>query len=116
MSAGDARALSAPGTQSTRSSGHAGPARLLASGFALFRYRRFDWRPALLAAALAGAMAATLDLLYYYPIWAGTWKTTYVVLVVASTVAVSGLLGPVLVRALARTGALSSFAAGRTRV
>ncbi len=85
-------------------------------GFAAFRYRRFDWRPALLAAALAGAMAAALDLLYYYPLWAGTWKTTYVALVVASTVAVAGVLGLLLVRALARTGALSSFAAGRTRV
>jgi energy-coupling factor transport system permease protein len=85
-------------------------------GFALFGYRRFDWRPALVAAALAGAMAAVLDLVYYYPLWAGTWKTTYVVLVVASTVVVAGLVGPLLVRALARTGALSSFAAGRTRV
>ena len=85
-------------------------------GFAAFRYRRFDARPALLAAALAGAMAAALDLLYYYPLWAGTWKTTYVALVVASTVAVAGVLGLLLVRALARTGALSSFAAGRTRV
>ncbi len=85
-------------------------------GFALFRYRRFDWRTALVAAALAGAMAAVLDLVYYYPLWAGTWKTTYVVLVVASTVVVAGVVGPLLVRALARTGALSSFAAGRTRV
>jgi energy-coupling factor transport system permease protein len=85
-------------------------------GFALFRYRRFDWLPALVAAGLAGGMAAVLDLLYYYPLWSGTWKTTYVALVVASTVVVAGLVGPVLVRALARTGALSSFAAGRSRV
>ena len=85
-------------------------------GFALFRYRRFDWRPAVVAAALAGAMAAVLDLLFYYPIWPGAWQTTYVVLVVASTVLVAGLVGPMLVRALARTGALSSFAAGRARV
>jgi energy-coupling factor transport system substrate-specific component len=85
-------------------------------GFALFRYRRFDWRPALIAAALAGAMAAVLDLVYWYPLWAGTWKTTYIALVVASTVVVAGALGTLLVRALARTGALSSFAAGRTRV
>ncbi len=85
-------------------------------GFAAFRYRRFDWRSALLAAALAGAMAAVLDLLYYYPLWSGTWKTTYTVLVVASTVVVAGVVGPVLVRALARTGALSSFAAGRARI
>ena len=85
-------------------------------GFAVFRYRRFDWRPALLAAAFAGLMAAALDLFYWYPTWAAGWKTTYIALVVASTVVIAGLLGPVLVRALARTGALSSFAAGRTRV
>ena len=36
--------------------------------------------------------------------------------VVASTVVVSGLGGRALVRALARTGALSSFASGRSRV
>ena len=85
-------------------------------GFAAFRYRRFDLRAAILAAALTGATAAVLDLVYWYPTWAGTWKTTYVLLVVASTVVVAGLAGPALVRALSRTGALSSFAAGRTRV
>jgi energy-coupling factor transport system substrate-specific component len=82
-------------------------------GYAAFRYRRFGWPQALLSAALAGAMAAVLDLLYYYPTWAGSWKTTYVLLVVASTAVIAGAGGTALVRALARTGALSSFAAGR---
>jgi energy-coupling factor transport system permease protein len=85
-------------------------------GFAAFGYRRFGWPQALLAGALTGAMAAVLDLLYYYPLWTGTWKLTYVALVVASTIVVAGVLGQALVRALARTGALSSFAAGRSRV
>jgi energy-coupling factor transport system permease protein len=85
------------------------------AGYAVFRYRRFGWPQALLSAVLAGAMAAVLDLVYWYPLWAGGWKLTYVVLVVASTVVVSGLGGRALVRALARTGALSSFASGRTR-
>ena len=85
-------------------------------GFALFRYRRFGWVQALLAAVLAGAAAAVLDLVYYYPEWTAGWKTTYVVVVVASTVVVCGVGGTALVRALARTGALSSFAAGRHRV
>jgi energy-coupling factor transport system permease protein len=65
---------------------------------------------------LAGTMAAVLDLVYWYPLWSGGWKLTYVVLVVASTAVVSGLGGRALVRALARTGALSSFTAGRSRV
>jgi energy-coupling factor transport system permease protein len=84
-------------------------------GYAAFRYRRFGWPQALLSAALAGAMAAVLDLLYYYPTWAGGWKTIYVLLVVASTAVIAGGGGTALVRALARTGALSSFAAGRRR-
>jgi energy-coupling factor transport system permease protein len=84
-------------------------------GFALFRYRRFDWLQALLAAALAGVAAAVLDLVYYYPVWTAGWKLTYVLVVVASTIVVCGIGGTALVRALARTGALSSFAAGRSR-
>jgi energy-coupling factor transport system substrate-specific component len=86
------------------------------AGYAVFRYRRYGWPQALLSAVLAGAMAAALDLYYWYPIWAGNWKLTYVVVVVASTVIVSGLGGRALVQALARTGALSSFASGRSRV
>src|SRR6478672_7433342 len=85
-------------------------------GFAVFRYRRFGWVQALLAAVLAGLAAAVLDLVYWYPLWTAGWKVTYVVVVVASTVVVCGIGGTALVRALARTGALSSFAAGRTRV
>jgi energy-coupling factor transport system permease protein len=85
------------------------------AGYAVFRYRRFGWLQALLSAAFAGAMAAGLDLFYWYPTWAANWKLTYVALVVASTAVVAGLGGPALVRALARTGALSSFASGRSR-
>ena len=85
-------------------------------GYAVFRYRRFGWPQALLSAALAGAMAAVLDLLYWYPTWTAGWQLTYVVAIVASTMVICGIGGTALVRALARTGALSSFAAGRTRV
>ena len=86
------------------------------AGYAVFRYRRFGWPKALLSAVLAGTMAAVLDLVYWYPLWSGGWKLTYVVLVVASTAVISGIGGRALVRALARTGALSSFTAGRSRV
>jgi energy-coupling factor transport system substrate-specific component len=82
-------------------------------GYALFGWRRFGWPQALVSSVLAGAMAAALDLVYYYPSWTGGWKVTYLVVVVASTVVVAGVGGTALVRALARTGALSSFAAGR---
>src|SRR3954454_1464979 len=86
------------------------------AGFAAFRYRRFGWAQALLSSALAGAMAAVLDLVYYYPDWTAGWKTTYIALVVASTAVVAGLGSLALTRALASSGALSSFASGRTRV
>jgi energy-coupling factor transport system substrate-specific component len=85
-------------------------------GYALFRYRRFGWPQALLSAVLAGLMAALLDLFYWYPTWTAGWKLTYIAAVVASTVVVCGVGGTALVRALARTGALSSFSAGRRRV
>ncbi len=86
------------------------------AGFAAFRYRRFGWPQALLSAVLVGATAAVLDLVYYYPDWTAGWKTTYIALVVASTTVVAGLGSLALTRALAASGALSSFASGRTRV
>jgi energy-coupling factor transport system substrate-specific component len=85
-------------------------------GFAAFRYRRFGWPQALLAAALAGLAAALLDFHFYYPDWTGGWKTVYLALVVTSTVLVAGIGGTALTRALRASGALSSFAADRTRV
>ena len=84
-------------------------------GYAVFGWRRFAWPQALLSSVLAGAAAAAMDLVFYYPTWAGGWKITYLVVVVASTVVVAGIGGTALVRSLARTGALSSFAAGRRR-
>ncbi|MDQ3735148.1 MAG: ECF transporter S component [Actinomycetota bacterium] len=84
-------------------------------GFAIFRYRRFTWSSALLAALFAGAMAALLDLVLYYPTWAGTWQLAYVGLVALSTLVIAGVGAVLLSRALAATGALSQFASGRTR-
>ena len=91
--------------------GLAGEAAFAASG-----YRRFGWVQALLAGAFAGAMAAGLDLYNYYPDWTDGWKWAYLLLVVASTTVVAGIGSMLLTRALAASGALSSFASGRTRV
>jgi energy-coupling factor transport system permease protein len=49
-----------------------------------------------------------------YPLWAFTLP--YTAFTVLSSVLLAGVMGLLLVRALARTGALSSFAAGRRRV
>ncbi|SCX58316.1 energy-coupling factor transport system substrate-specific component [Klenkia marina] len=86
-------------------------------GFALARYRSFGWGTAVLAAVTAGLATTVLDMTIYYPavsFWAV--KVPYGALTVLSSVVVAGVLGLLLVRALARTGALSAFASGRSRV
>ncbi|MFL6095760.1 MAG: ECF transporter S component, partial [Blastococcus sp.] len=89
-------------------------------GFLLTRYRSFGWGTAVLAGIIAGLSTSLLDLTLYYPVsqdypfWAFTLP--YIVFTVISSVLLAGVVGLLLVRALARTGALSSFAAGRRRV
>src|SRR3712207_958666 len=85
-------------------------------GFALTRYRTFGWGTAVLAAATAGLSTAILDNALYYaalPFW--SFAVPYTAFTVLSSIVLAGVVGLVLVRALARTGALSSFAAGHTR-
>ncbi|GAA2381617.1 ABC transporter permease [Catellatospora methionotrophica] len=84
-------------------------------GFALGGYKRWGLPQALLASAFAGAAAAGLDLYYYYADWAADWKLIYVVIVMASSVAIAGVGGHFLTRALAGTGALDRFPSGRSR-
>jgi energy-coupling factor transport system substrate-specific component len=88
---------------------------LAEAAWAAFGYRRWNLPPALLAGAAAGVAGALLDLAWYYPSWSGSWKLTYFVVVVISGAVLTGWLSWVLVRALAPTGALSAFEAGRTR-
>ena len=86
------------------------------AGYAAFGYRRYGWPQALLSALCAGAMAAVLDIVNYYADWSGGWKTSYVLLVVASTTVIAGLGALALRRSLGATGALSAFPAGSARV
>ncbi|MCZ2858739.1 ECF transporter S component [Blastococcus sp. VKM Ac-2987] len=85
-------------------------------GFLLTRYRSFGWGTAILAAVTAGLSTATLDITLYYAEVAFGLNVAYAVFTVLSSVLLAGVVGLLLVRALARTGALSSFAAGRQRV
>jgi energy-coupling factor transport system substrate-specific component len=82
--------------------------------FALFAYRWWRTPVAALAGAAGGLVAASLDLVYYYGVWRADWKLTYVLIVMASSLVIAGVGGAVLVKALARTGALQPFASGRS--
>jgi energy-coupling factor transport system substrate-specific component len=81
--------------------------------FAFVLYKSWRLPVALGAGASAGASAALLDLAFYYPDWSGSWQVVYTALVVASSTLLAGLGSWLVVRALAGTGVLSPFAAGR---
>jgi len=81
--------------------------------FALLLYRSWRLPTAVLAGAVAGLAAAMLDLLFYYPDWAGDWKLAYAGLLAVSAAAIAGAGSWLLVRSLAATGVLAPFASGR---
>ncbi|AWB93780.1 ECF transporter S component [Aeromicrobium chenweiae] len=81
--------------------------------FLLFFYRRFG----LVVAALAGAVAAGFEAVYewssYYPDWDWPYKFAHLGFFVVSGIVIAGVGGFALVRALAATGVLDAFGAGR---
>jgi energy-coupling factor transport system permease protein len=86
-------------------------------GFLLTRYRSFGWGTAVLAGITAGLSTSILDnTLYYSSLSFWGYQLPYTAFTVLSSVLLAGVVGLLLVRALARTGALNAFAAGRTRV
>ncbi|KKJ99136.1 ECF transporter S component [Micromonospora sp. HK10] len=84
--------------------------------FALFAYRSYRLPVALLAATFAGLAAAIYDVFVWYPgtAW-GSFRLPYILLTAASSLVVAGLGGIALTRALANTGVLDRFPAGRER-
>jgi energy-coupling factor transport system permease protein len=81
--------------------------------FAFTLYRSWRLPTAVLAGAAAGAAAAMLDIVLYYPTWSGAWQLAYTGLLVVSSALVAGVGAWLLVRALARTGVLASLRSGR---
>jgi ABC-type thiamin/hydroxymethylpyrimidine transport system permease subunit len=84
--------------------------------FAAFAWKVYRLPVALLAATLAGVVASVYDAVVWYPetSWA-TMRLPYIVITAVSSLVIAGLGGVLLVRALAQTGVLDRFAAGRSR-
>ncbi|WP_136612246.1 ECF transporter S component [Sinomonas albida] len=83
-------------------------------GFAIFRYRRWNLGVALLAGALSGLALGVSEVIQFFVDWEFGWQVAYTVFAVVSGIVIAGLLSWLAVKALAKTGALSAFAAGRT--
>ncbi|GIF16165.1 ECF transporter S component [Actinoplanes teichomyceticus] len=84
--------------------------------FALFRYRVFSLPVGLLSGAFAGLVAAVFDWFvwtYAYELW--NYRVPYALFTVASATVIAGAGAWLLVRALAPTGVLDRFGAGRER-
>lgn len=85
--------------------------------FAAFAWRFYRLPVALLAAAAAGFVATLYDVVYWYPATAwGSFRIPYILIAVASSMVIAGLGSLALTRALADTGVLDRFPAGRDRV
>ena len=82
--------------------------------FALFLYRRWNIGVALLAGLGAGLALAISENIMYNALWALDYKLMYGFFAAISGVVLAGLLPWLATRGLAKTGALSAFAAGRT--
>jgi energy-coupling factor transport system substrate-specific component len=84
--------------------------------FAILLYRQWRLSAAVLAGALTGLSAAVFDFFVWnaaYDLW--DYRIPYALLTVVSSTVVAGVGSWALVRALAPTGVLDRFAAGRER-
>ncbi len=81
--------------------------------FALLLYRAWGVAPAVLAGIGSAVGLVALDLTFYYAGARPEFMAVYAVSAALSGAVIAGLGSWVLVRGLARTGALSRFAAGR---
>ncbi|MDT4993541.1 MAG: energy-coupling factor transport system permease protein [Actinoplanes sp.] len=84
--------------------------------FALFAWKVYRLPVALLAAVLAGVVASVYDAFVWYAdtSWT-TMRVWYILITAVSSLVVAGFGSVALTRALAQTGVLDRFAAGRER-
>ncbi|RKN28140.1 ECF transporter S component [Micromonospora musae] len=84
--------------------------------FAAFRYHSFRLPASVLAGALTGVSAAIFDFVYWNTATdLASYRLPYALLTVVSSTIVAGVGGWALTRALANTGTLDRFPAGRER-
>lgn len=83
--------------------------------FAAFLYANWRLFVAILSGILAGIGGAILDLVLYYPGSTPVFSLVYVISFAVSGAVLAGVVGWLIVRALAPTGALNRFASGRQR-
>ncbi len=81
--------------------------------FAILLYRAWGLLPAILAGMGAGVGLVIMDLTFYYAGTRPEFMVVYAASAIVSGAVIAGLGSWLLVRGLARTGALSRFAAGR---
>ena len=81
--------------------------------FAVFLYRAWSLPVAVLSGAAAGLALAINDLVLWYPGSASAFSIIYIVSAIVSGAVLAGGLSWYVVRALAKTGALSRFQSGR---
>jgi energy-coupling factor transport system permease protein len=81
--------------------------------FLIFMYSNWRWYVALLAGAGAGIAESITDLVVSYPGAKTEFAIIYTITTTISGIVVAGLGSWLIVKALAKTGALSRFAVGR---
>lgn len=81
--------------------------------FAILLYRAWGLVPAILAGIGAGAGMAVMDITFYYAANRPEFMVIYALSAMVSGAVIAGVGSWLMVRGLARTGALSRFAAGR---
>ncbi|BBY90042.1 MULTISPECIES: ECF transporter S component [Mycolicibacterium] len=82
--------------------------------FAIFLYRRWNLPVAVLAGVAAGLALGINELFLYYPGSTTAFAVIYTGSAMISGALIAGVLSWFVVRGLAKTGALSRFASGRT--
>ena len=83
--------------------------------FAAFGYRRFTLWVTTLSGLVAAAFMAVSENILYNAEWQLTYQLAYAVCAIVSGIVISGIGAWYAYRAIAKTGALSSFASGRIR-